>query len=193
MIDQNSHRKTLTLKMNLLEGEATYFDGKLIQKSKLQNDVIFARKTIIMREIVRRKENLNVTIARSLGMSKKTIGWRMSNKHICSRKEKQDKATSFYVIIKLMEWRKADCSNNMIEMRMIFFLFWNIWGWAWFMEMDLCKLQEIYRYSHINSNFMEQGFERSKSELTLYAKHQGKAHVFIIVLYLDDLVCIRND
>ena len=48
-------------------------------------------------------------------------------------------------------------------------------------------------YSEIDNYFMEKGFQRSKSEPTLYVKHQGKADILIVALYVDDLVYTGNN
>ena len=43
-------------------------------------------------------------------------------------------------------------------------------------------------YSKIDSYFVENGFERSKSEPNLYLKRQGKNDLLIICLYVDDMI-----
>jgi hypothetical protein len=43
-------------------------------------------------------------------------------------------------------------------------------------------------YIHIDNYFNESGFKRSKSELTLYVKHQGNVDLLIVALYIDDLI-----
>ncbi|CAJ2638092.1 unnamed protein product [Trifolium pratense] len=43
-------------------------------------------------------------------------------------------------------------------------------------------------YSEIDSYFVQQGFQRSQSEPTLYVKHQGKDDILLVALYVDDLV-----
>ena len=47
-------------------------------------------------------------------------------------------------------------------------------------------------YSEIDSYFKEEGFERSKSEPTLYIKRRGPS-ILIISLYVDDMVVTGND
>ena len=42
-------------------------------------------------------------------------------------------------------------------------------------------------YSEINSYFNTTGFAKSKSEPTLYVKHQGK-DILIVTLFVDDLI-----
>jgi hypothetical protein len=41
-------------------------------------------------------------------------------------------------------------------------------------------------YSHIDNYFNESGFKISKSEPTLYVKHQGNVDLLIVALYVDD-------
>lgn len=48
-------------------------------------------------------------------------------------------------------------------------------------------------YSKIDSYLIEQGFERSKNEHTLYIKKQGKNDLLIISLYVDDLLVTGNN
>ena len=48
-------------------------------------------------------------------------------------------------------------------------------------------------YSDIDAYFIIEGFQRSKSEPTLYVKTQGKTGIFIISLYVDDLVFTGSD
>ena len=43
-------------------------------------------------------------------------------------------------------------------------------------------------YSQIDSYFLDQGFERSKSEATLYVKKQGSVNILIVALYVDNLL-----
>lgn len=43
-------------------------------------------------------------------------------------------------------------------------------------------------YSKIDSYFLDNGFERSKNEPTLYLKKQGKNDILIICLYVDDMI-----
>jgi hypothetical protein len=43
-------------------------------------------------------------------------------------------------------------------------------------------------YNHIDNYFNESGFKRSKSEPTLYVKHQGNDDFPIVALYVDDLI-----
>jgi hypothetical protein len=43
-------------------------------------------------------------------------------------------------------------------------------------------------YSHIDNYFNDNGFKRSKSEPTLYVKHQGNVDLLIVALYDDDLI-----
>ncbi|XP_050890188.1 uncharacterized mitochondrial protein AtMg00810-like [Lathyrus oleraceus] len=43
-------------------------------------------------------------------------------------------------------------------------------------------------YSEIDSYFIQEGFQRSQSEPTLYVKHQGKDDILLVSLYVDDLV-----
>lgn len=48
-------------------------------------------------------------------------------------------------------------------------------------------------YSEIDSYFIQQGFERSQSEHTLYVKRQGKDDILLVALYVDDLVYTGNN
>lgn len=48
-------------------------------------------------------------------------------------------------------------------------------------------------YSQIDGYFLEKGFCKSKSEPTLYVKHQGESRILIFALYVDDLVFTGND
>ena len=48
-------------------------------------------------------------------------------------------------------------------------------------------------YSQIDGYFLEKGFCKSKSEPTLYVKHQGESRILIVALYVDDLVFTGND
>lgn len=48
-------------------------------------------------------------------------------------------------------------------------------------------------YSEIDSYFLKTGFERSKSEPTLYVKKQGTTEILIASLYVDDLVFTGNN
>ena len=48
-------------------------------------------------------------------------------------------------------------------------------------------------YSDIDAYFITKGFQRSKSEPTLYVKTQGKTDILIISLYVDDLVFTGSD
>lgn len=48
-------------------------------------------------------------------------------------------------------------------------------------------------YSEIDSYFHNKGFQRSKSEPTLYVKKQGNTGILIVSLYVDDLVFTGND
>ncbi|KAK2398761.1 putative mitochondrial protein [Trifolium repens] len=48
-------------------------------------------------------------------------------------------------------------------------------------------------YSEIDSYFIQQGFQRSQSEHTLYVKHQGKDDILLVALYVDDLVYTGNN
>ena len=43
-------------------------------------------------------------------------------------------------------------------------------------------------YNYIDNYFNECGFKRSKSEPTLYVKHQGNADLLIVALYVDHLI-----
>jgi hypothetical protein len=43
-------------------------------------------------------------------------------------------------------------------------------------------------YSHIDNYFNENGFKRSKSEPTLYVKHQDNVDLLIVALYVDVLI-----
>ncbi|CAL2254987.1 unnamed protein product [Prunus armeniaca] len=47
--------------------------------------------------------------------------------------------------------------------------------------------------SRIDKYFINAGFRRSKSEPTLYSKTQGKSDILIVSLYVDDLICTRNN
>ena len=47
-------------------------------------------------------------------------------------------------------------------------------------------------YSEIDSYFNNKGFQRSKSEPTLYIKKQGNTGILIVSLYVDDLVFTGN-
>ena len=53
-------------------------------------------------------------------------------------------------------------------------------------------------YSHIDSNFMEEGCQRCPYEHTLYIRY-NKGDIYIVCLYVDDLIllealrlCLRN-
>jgi hypothetical protein len=48
-------------------------------------------------------------------------------------------------------------------------------------------------YSHIDNYFNESGFKRSKSEPTLYVKHQGNVDLLIVALYVNDLILTRSN
>ena len=48
-------------------------------------------------------------------------------------------------------------------------------------------------YSEIDSYFIAKGFQRSKSEPTLYVKTKGTSDILIISLYVDDLIFTGND
>jgi hypothetical protein len=48
-------------------------------------------------------------------------------------------------------------------------------------------------YSHIDNYFNESGFKRSKSEPTLYVKHQGDVDLLIVALYVDDLILTESN
>ncbi|CAL5325451.1 unnamed protein product [Camellia sinensis] len=48
-------------------------------------------------------------------------------------------------------------------------------------------------YSEIDAYFNEKGFQRSKSEPTLYIKRQGTTGILIVSLYVDDLVFTGSD
>ena len=48
-------------------------------------------------------------------------------------------------------------------------------------------------YSEINTYFKANGFQRSKSEPTLYVKTQGNSNLLIVSLYVDDLVFTGSD
>jgi transposase InsO family protein len=48
-------------------------------------------------------------------------------------------------------------------------------------------------YSQIDGYFQRHGFLKSKSEPTLYVKHQGNTDILIIALYVDDLVFTGNN
>ena len=63
------------------------------------------------------------------------------------------------------------------------------------LEKVLYRLKQAPKawYSQIDSYFIKQGFEKSKSESTLYVKHQGKVHVLIVTFHVNDLVYIRSD
>ena len=47
-------------------------------------------------------------------------------------------------------------------------------------------------YSQIDSYFLDQGFERSKSEATLYVKKEG-TDILVVALYVDDLLYTGNN
>lgn len=47
-------------------------------------------------------------------------------------------------------------------------------------------------YTKINKFSLDQGFQRSPSEHTLYAKHQRDANILIVSLYVDDLIVTGN-
>jgi hypothetical protein len=47
--------------------------------------------------------------------------------------------------------------------------------------------------SHIDNYFNESDFKMSKSESTLYVKHQGNVDLLIIALYVDDLILTRSN
>jgi hypothetical protein len=59
----------------------------------------------------------------------------------------------------------------------------------------LYRLKQVPRawYSHIDNYFNENSFKRSKSEPTLYVKHQGNVDLLIIALYVDDLILTGNN
>lgn len=44
------------------------------------------------------------------------------------------------------------------------------------------------RYNRINSYFLQNGFERSKNEPTLYLKTKGKNDLLIVCLCVDDMI-----
>ena len=48
-------------------------------------------------------------------------------------------------------------------------------------------------YSEIDSYFNDKGFQRSKSEPTLYIKSQGNTNILIVSLYVNDLVFTGSD
>ena len=48
-------------------------------------------------------------------------------------------------------------------------------------------------YSQIDGYFLKMGFSKSKSEPTLYVKHQGQSNILIVALYVDDLVFTGNN
>nr|CAN60813.1 hypothetical protein VITISV_038722 [Vitis vinifera] len=48
-------------------------------------------------------------------------------------------------------------------------------------------------YTQIDNYFIENGFIRSKSELTLYVKSKDNSQILIVALYVDDLIFIGND
>lgn len=48
-------------------------------------------------------------------------------------------------------------------------------------------------YTQIDGYFLEQGFNKSKSEPTLYVKCQGKFNILIVALHVDDLVFTGNN
>ncbi|GAU28943.1 hypothetical protein TSUD_59560 [Trifolium subterraneum] len=48
-------------------------------------------------------------------------------------------------------------------------------------------------YSEIDSYFIQQGFQKSQSEPTLYVKHQGKDDILLVAVYVDDLVYPSNN
>lgn len=47
-------------------------------------------------------------------------------------------------------------------------------------------------YSEIDNYFIKSGFEKCKSELTLYVKHQD-IYILIITYYFDDLIFTRSN
>lgn len=48
-------------------------------------------------------------------------------------------------------------------------------------------------HSNIGRYFIQKGFERNKSEPTLYMKKKGTSDILIVTLYLDDLIFTRNN
>ena len=47
-------------------------------------------------------------------------------------------------------------------------------------------------YNQINGYFTEKGFQRSKSEPTLYVKQQGESNILIVALYVNDLIFVGS-
>lgn len=55
-----------------------------------------------------------------------------------------------------------------------------------------CKQAPRTWYEEIDKYFMKKGFERSKSEPTLYVL-QKETSILIVSLYIDDSIVTRND
>jgi hypothetical protein len=47
-------------------------------------------------------------------------------------------------------------------------------------------------YNHIDSYFLNNGFNRSNNEPTLYTKRDQKGNILIVCLYVDDMIYTRN-
>lgn len=48
-------------------------------------------------------------------------------------------------------------------------------------------------YSNIDGYFNQKGFEKSKSEPTLYVQKKGTSGILIVTLYVDDLIFTGNN
>ena len=62
------------------------------------------------------------------------------------------------------------------------------------LKRDLCGLKQAPRawYNEIDTYFLKNNFQRSKSEVTLYVKKEHES-IIIVCLYVDDLLFKGND
>lgn len=59
----------------------------------------------------------------------------------------------------------------------------------------MCGLKQAPRtwFSHIETHFVSEGFDRCHSEQTLFVKTNNKGNILIVSVYVDDLIFTGND